>query len=159
MISLYIRGFAMGMIFTSLMTVSLLEIPKEKMAQAAGIANSVRQLGGSLGVAILATLLTTRVNYHVQQYGGALNNRSEIYMETSAKIKTYMQHEAGSSPSEATFRAQYLMLSNLSKQAYIQGINDDFFIACVVTLLGGIPIIFLHTKKTKIKHIPSHDHT
>jgi DHA2 family multidrug resistance protein len=129
------------------------------MAQAAGIANSVRQLGGSLGVAILATLLTTRINYHVQQYGGTINNRSEIYMETSAKIKTYMQHEAGSSPSESTIRAQYFMLSNLNKQAYIQGINDDFFIACIVTFLGGIPIIFLHTKKTKIKHIPSHDHT
>ena len=156
MISLYIRGFAMGMIFTSLMTVSLLEIPKEKMAQASGIANSIRQLGGSLGVAILATLLTTRINYHVQQYGGAVNNRSEIYMETSAKIKTYMQHEAGSAPSESTIRAQYLMLSNLNKQAYIQGINDDFFVACLVTLLGGIPIIFL--RKKKIKHIPSHDH-
>jgi len=158
MISLYIRGFAMGMIFTSLTTVSLLEIPKEKMAQAAGIANSIRQLGGSLGVAILATLLTTRINYHTQQYGGVVNNRSEIFMETSAKIKTYMQHEAGSSPSESAYRAQYLMLSNLNKQAYIQGINDDFFVACIITFLGGIPIIFLHTKKTKIKHNPSHDH-
>jgi DHA2 family multidrug resistance protein len=159
MVSLYIRGFSMGLIFTSLTTVSLLEIPKEKMAQAAGIANSIRQLGGSLGVAILATLLTTRINYHVQQYGGALNNRSEIFMETSAKIKTYMQHEAGTSPSGATVQAQYLLLSNLNKQAYIQGINDDFFVACIITLLGGIPIIFLHTKKTKIKHTPSHDHT
>jgi DHA2 family multidrug resistance protein len=157
MISLYIRGFAMGLLFTSLTTVSLLEIPKEKMAQAAGIANSVRQLGGSLGVALLATLLTSRVNYHAQQYGGALNNRSEIYLETSAKIKTYMLHEAGSSPSEANSRAQYLMLSNLNKQAYIQGINDDFFVACIITLLGGVPIIFLHTKKTKTKPIPSHD--
>jgi DHA2 family multidrug resistance protein len=155
MISLYLRGFSMGLIFTSLTTVSLLEIPKEKMAQAAGIANSIRQLGGSLGVAILATLLTSRINYHAQQYGGALNNRSEIFIETSAKIKTYMQHEAGSSPSEAAYRAQYLMLSNLNKQAYIQGINDDFFVACVVTLLGGIPIILLHTKKTKIKNIQS----
>jgi MFS transporter, DHA2 family, multidrug resistance protein len=158
MISLYLRGLAMGMIFTSLTTVSLLQIPKEKMAQAAGIANSIRQLGGSLGVAILATLLTTRINYHAQQYGGALNSRSEIFLETSAKVRTYMMHNAGSSPSEATSRAQYLMLSNLNTQAYIQGINDDFFVACVVMLVGGIPIIFLRTKKSKIKHIPSHDH-
>lgn len=158
MVSLYIRGFAMGLLFTSLSTVSLLDIPKEKMAQASGISNSIRQLGGSMGVAILATLLTSRVNYHAQQYSGALNNRSEVFIETTAKIKTYMQHQAGSSPSEAASRAQYLMLSNLNKQAYIEGINDDFLVACVITLLGGIPIIFLHTKKTQTKKPTAHNY-
>jgi DHA2 family multidrug resistance protein len=157
MISLYIRGFAMGLLFTSLSTVSLLEIPKEKMAQASGISNSIRQLGGSIGVAVLATLLTSRVNYHSQQYSEAINNRSQVYTETTARIKNYMQHEAGRSPSQAVTGAQYLMLSNLNKQAYIQGINDDFLVACVITLLGGIPIIFLHTKKTQIKHIAEHE--
>jgi MFS transporter, DHA2 family, multidrug resistance protein len=44
-----------------------------------------------------------------------------------------------------------MLMSNLSKQAYIQGINDDFLLAGIVTLLGGIPIIFLHTTKTKTK--------
>jgi DHA2 family multidrug resistance protein len=158
MISLYIRGLAMGLLFTSLSTVSLLDIPKEKMAQAAGISNSIRQLGGSMGVAILATLLTSRVNFHAQQYGEALNNRSEIYIETTAKIKRYMMHEAGSSPSEANSRTQYLLLSNLNKQAYIQGINDDFFVSCMITLLGGIPIIFLKTKKSKTKHIAANNY-
>ena len=157
MISLYIRGLAMGLLFTSLSTVSLLEIPKEKMAQASGITNSIRQLGGSIGVAILATLLTSRVNYHAQQYSEALNNRSQVFMETTARIKNYMQHDAGRSPSEAVTGSQYLILSNLNKQAYIQGINDDFLVACVITLLGGIPIIFLHTKKTQIKHIAEHE--
>jgi DHA2 family multidrug resistance protein len=149
MVSLYIRGFAMGLLFTALSTVSLLEIPKEKMAQASGIANSIRQLGGSLGVAILATLLTTRVSYHAQQYGQAVNTRSEIYKETFAKIKNHIQYDAGASPYDATGKAQYLLLSNLNKQAYIQGINDDFFVACIITLIGGIPIIFLHTKKNR----------
>lgn len=153
MISLYIRGFAMGLLFTALSTVSLLEIPKEKMAQASGIANSIRQLGGSLGVAILATLLTSRVNYHSQQYGQAVNVRSEVFRESVIKIKNHIQYDAGSSPSEAAAKAQYLLLSNLNKQAYIEGINDDFLVACVITLIGGIPIIFLHTKKHRIQKI------
>jgi DHA2 family multidrug resistance protein len=153
MISLYIRGLAMGLLFTALSTISLLEIPKEKMAQASGIANSIRQLGGSLGVAILATLLTSRVNYHSQQYGQALNARSEVFKETVMKIKNHIQYDAGSSPSDAAAKAQYLMLSNLNKQAYIEGINDDFLVACVITLIGGIPIIFLHTKKHRIQKI------
>jgi MFS transporter, DHA2 family, multidrug resistance protein len=55
MISLYLRGVGMGLLFTALSTISLLEISREKMAQASAITNSIRQLGGSLGVALLAT--------------------------------------------------------------------------------------------------------
>jgi DHA2 family multidrug resistance protein len=157
MISLYIRGFAMGLLFTALSTVSLLEIPREKMAQAAGISNSLRQLGGSLGVAILATLLTTRVSYHAQQYGSSINTSSEVFQQTTGKIRFHLQHNVGSSPSDAIRQEQVILLSNLNKQAYIQAINDDFLLAGIITLIGGIPIIFLHTKKSKTANIPVHE--
>jgi DHA2 family multidrug resistance protein len=41
---------------------------------------------------------------------------------------------------------------NLTNQAYIQGIDDDFLIAAGLTLIGGIPVFFLHSKK-KLKSI------
>ena len=157
MISLYIRGFAMGLMFTALTTVSLSEIPREKMAQASAITNSIRQLGGSLGVALLATLLTSRVSFHAQDFGGSIKQGSEVYQQTVNNIKYRIEHDAGSSPSNAPRQSQAMLLSNLNKQAYIQGINDDFLIASILTLLGGIPIIFLHTKKTKIQIIPPHE--
>jgi MFS transporter, DHA2 family, multidrug resistance protein len=149
MISLYVRGVGMGFLFTALSTIALIEIPREKMAQASGISNSIRQLGGSLGVAILATLLTTRVNFHAQQYGMALNERSETFQQTTKNIRYYVQHEAGISPVDAVRYSRAAILSNISKQAYIEGINDDFLLAGLITLIGGIPIIFMHTKKTK----------
>ncbi len=157
MISLYIRGLAMGLLFTSLSTVTLLEIPRDKMAQASGITNSIRQLGGSLGVALLATLLTTRVNYHAQQYGSSISATSEVFHQTTEKIRFHLQHDDGSSPSDAIRQGQSILLSNLNKQAYIQGINDDFLLAGIITLIGGIPIIFLHTKKSKTEIIPAHE--
>ena len=157
MLSLYLRGLAMGLMFTALTAVSLLEIPREKMAQASAITNSIRQLGGSLGVALLATLLTTRVNYHSQDFGSAVKPGSEIYQQAMNKIKYHLQNEAGSSPSNSSRQSQALLLSNLNKQAYIQGIDDDFLLAGIITLMGGIPIIFLHTKKSKIKNLAAHD--
>ena len=157
MLSLYLRGVAMGLMFTALTTVSLSEIPREKMAQASAITNSIRQLGGSLGVALLATLLTTRVNFHAQAFGGAVKPGSEIYKQTTTKIRYHLQNDAGSSPASSTMQSQALLLSNLSKQAYIQGIDDDFLLAGIITLIGGIPIIFLHTKKNKNKNLPAHE--
>jgi DHA2 family multidrug resistance protein len=157
MLSLYLRGLGMGLLFTALSTVSLLEIPREKMAQASAITNSIRQLGGSLGVALLATLLTTRVGYHSQIFGGSVRQGSEVYQETMNKIKFHVQHDAGASPANAARQSQMLLFSNINRQAYIQGINDDFLIACFITLAGGIPIIFLRTKKSKTKNLPANE--
>ena len=157
MISLYIRGVGMGLMFTALSTISLIEISREKMAQASGISNSVRQLGGSLGVALLATLLTSRVNYHVQEYGLAINPRSEIFQEASKRIKFHLVHDAGMQVSDAAKLSQGFIISNLNKQAYIQSINDDFLLAGIITLIGGIPVIFMHTKKAKTEKIAIHE--
>jgi MFS transporter, DHA2 family, multidrug resistance protein len=154
MYSLYLRGLAMGLMFTSLTTVSLLEIPREKMAQASAITNSVRQLGGSLGVALLATMLTTRITYHSQIFGAEVKPNSEVYQQTIGRMKYHLQYEAGSAPSGTTRQGQALLMSNLTKQAYIQGVNDDFLLAGIVTLIGGIPIFFLHTRKLKEQKIP-----
>jgi DHA2 family multidrug resistance protein len=154
MLTLYLRGLAMGLTFTALTTVSLLQIPREKMAQASAITNSIRQLGGSLGVALLATLLTSRVGYHSQLYGEAISPNSEIYQETISKMKFHIQYEAGGSPATSSRQSQALLFSNLNKQAFIQGINDDFLFAGIITLLGIIPIAFLRTKKSKIQKSP-----
>jgi DHA2 family multidrug resistance protein len=157
MLSLYLRGLGMGLVFTAMSAVSLSEISRDKMAQASAITNTIRQLGGSLGVALLATLLTTRISYHNQVFGGEIRQNSEIYQKTISNLKYHLQYEAGSSPSNSTRQGQALLMSNLSKQAYIEGINDDFLLACLITLAGGIPVFFLHTKKNKTQNIQAHE--
>ena len=147
MTSLYLRGFAMGMIFTPLSTMSLLTLPREKMAQASGISNTIRQIAGSMGVALLSTVLTSRVNFHAQVYGGAIQSGSQVFQNTTRNIATYIQHNAGSSYTTALKQSQSIIMSNVSSQAFIQGINDDFLLAAGITMLGFIPILMLKSKK------------
>jgi DHA2 family multidrug resistance protein len=147
MTSLYIRGFGMGLAFTPLSTVSLLTIPKEKMAQASSITNTVRQIGGSIGVAIFSTVLTSRINFHTQIFGNAIQSGSQEYKNVIMRLAHDMQVHGGGAISTAVKQGQSILLSNLSKQAYIQAIDDDFLLAAGITLLGIIPILFLRTKK------------
>ena len=51
-----LQGFALGFLFVPLSTATLGEIARAKMANATGIYTLVRQLGGSLGIAILQFL-------------------------------------------------------------------------------------------------------
>jgi DHA2 family multidrug resistance protein len=153
MLSLYLRGFAMGLLFTPLQTVALLQIPREKMAQASGISNTIRQLGGSLGIAILATVLSSRVNYHSQMYSQAIQPKSQIYTNTTNHLTYQMEHNLGSSYSNAAKQGQLVVIANVNKQAYIQGIDDDFLIAALITLVGAIPILLLVAKKKNIPYV------
>jgi len=147
MLSLYLRGFSMGLLFTPLQTIALIQIPREKMAQASGISNTIRQLGGSLGVAILATVLSSRVNYHSQTYEQSVQPKSQIFMNTTSRLTYQLEHNSGSSYSDAIKQSQYIIVANVNRQAYIEGIDDDFLIAALITLVGAIPILFLVAKK------------
>ena len=52
-----VQGVGFALIFVALSTAALSAIPKEKMTSAAGLNNLIRQLGGSLGTAIVVTVL------------------------------------------------------------------------------------------------------
>jgi DHA2 family multidrug resistance protein len=147
MTSLYIRGVGLGLIFTPLTTVSMLEIPKPKLGQATSLFNIIRQLGGSFGVALLATVLTTRINYHTQMYSEAVEMDSQIFSNVSKNLSYFAERHVGSPKPKAELQGRILISSNLRNQAYIQGIDDDFLIAAAITLVGGIPVLFLHSKK------------
>jgi MFS transporter, DHA2 family, multidrug resistance protein len=147
MTTLYLRGLGMGMLFTPLSSLSLNTIPRDKMAQASGITNTVRQVGGSLGVAILSTLLTSRVNFHSQIFGGSVQSNTPAFQQTVQGLSGYIQQHAGSSAAMAAKQSQSVLFSHINTQAFIQGVNDDFMIAACITAISFIPIVLMHNKK------------
>jgi MFS transporter, DHA2 family, multidrug resistance protein len=149
MITLVLRGIAMGLLFTPLSTLALSEIPPHKMAQASGLFNVIRQIGGSFGVAIMGTMLTRRFIFHSAIYGQALNAQSASASSVMQNLQQFIQHAAGSPPGWAALQSRALLSSNLVQQAFVQAINDDFFLAAVITILGLIPILFLHQVRHK----------
>ncbi len=56
-----LQGFALGFLFVPLSTVTLGAVPRSELANASGLSTLLRQLGGSLGIAILTTLLAREI--------------------------------------------------------------------------------------------------
>lgn len=150
MLSLILRGIGMGILFTPLLTLSLANIRKEMMAQASSVTNIIRQMGGSFGVAIFSHMLTLRTNYHSQRYSEALDYTGETYRRTVQNLSEFAQQVAGATSHTAQSLAEQLIIKRISLEAYIGGINDDFYIAFIVTLLCLLPIFWLkRVKKVK----------
>jgi DHA2 family multidrug resistance protein len=97
-------------------------------------------------------VLTSRVNFHSQIYGGSLESNAPVYQSTTRNISETMVRDAGSSAATAKKLSQYMIVTNVTKQAFIEGINDDFLLAAIVTLIGGVPVIFLRVRKKKTKN-------
>lgn len=58
LVALIMRGVGLGMMFVPLTTISLAELSLRELPQGTGLYNFFRQLGGSLGIAAIATLLS-----------------------------------------------------------------------------------------------------
>lgn len=147
MISLYIRGIGLGLLFTPLSTIALSEIPRAKMAQASGLFNVIRQVGGSFGVAILGMMLTRRTIYHTAMFGQATDAFSPAFQHTVLGLQHFVQQTTGGTMALSSIRAQALLVSNVVQQAFVQAVNDDFLIAGIITIVGVVPIFFLRTRK------------
>ncbi|MDR3611854.1 MAG: DHA2 family efflux MFS transporter permease subunit [Ignavibacteriaceae bacterium] len=147
MIPLYIRGFAMGMIFTPLSTIALRNIPRKKMAQASGLFNVIRQIGGSFGVAIFGALLTRRIIFHNALNGESVDQYSAQYKSIQYGMQNFAMRATGGNAAEVTAKAKMLIGQHIVSQSYVQAINDDFFIAGAITLLCIIPVLLLKVKK------------
>ncbi len=147
MVTLYLRGISMGLMFSPLTALATIGISNEKMGQASGLINVLRQVGGSFGVALLSTLLTTRVIFHSQVYGESLDQNSQVFKGVMANIGNYLVHTAGSTVSGAAQQGKMLLLSHVNRQAFVQAISDDFLIAAIITLICAIPVFFLKIKK------------
>jgi MFS transporter, DHA2 family, multidrug resistance protein len=89
-----IQGFALGFLFVPLTTISLGDVPVHELAGATGVFTLLRQLGGSLGIAILTTLLThqTAIAWNVlasgvtQTHGYSVGQLTQIVAQQSSMI-------------------------------------------------------------------------
>jgi len=82
-----LQGFALGFLFVPLSTATLSGIPRGEIASASGMYTLIRQLGGSLGIAILATLLERQAD--IAQSGLA----SSVTLASPA-IRDYLSNPA-----------------------------------------------------------------
>jgi DHA2 family multidrug resistance protein len=58
LLPIILRGIGIGLVFVPLTGMTVAELAPQQMAQGTGLFNLARQLGGSLGIAAAATLVT-----------------------------------------------------------------------------------------------------
>jgi DHA2 family multidrug resistance protein len=135
------------MIFVPLTTVTLATISREEMGNATGMFNLLRNIGGSVGIAIAATLLTRYSQFYQNSLVGHITPLNEIFRMKQAAIKSGLMAQ-GMDAFSAETASLAVIYGIVRRQAGMLSYNRIFFIVGLAFLVI-IPLLLL-LKKQKI---------
>lgn len=140
-------GMGLSWVWVSLNAVSLAAVPVEKMGQASGIFNLMRNLGGSFGIAALTTMLSRGAQVHQNRLVAHVTRWDLDVQERLGILATAFQ-TAGSDPFTAGKQALACLYSEIQKQASMLSFLDDFRLLAIL-LFAMIPLVLI-MKGTKV---------
>jgi len=127
-------------------------IPKEKMNNATGLINLARNIGGSVGIANVATLLARRAQVHQTMLVSHLTPLDPAYSASLSGASRFLMSQ-GSNPVQALNQAHGLIYGNMLRQASMLAYTDTFWLLGL-TFLAMIPFMFL-MKKIQLRATPT----
>ena len=134
-----INGFAGGFIFVPLTTMTMSHLRKQDIGNAAGIFNLTRNLGGSVGIACVTTLLVRGTQAH-QNYLGA-NLTASTPMVRGAILGLQAKFfSGGASAPNALRQAIGALYRSIQQQASLLAYADNFRLMGFLALLC-IPLL------------------
>jgi DHA2 family multidrug resistance protein len=143
------RGIGLGMIIAPLTKLAMADMESRNYAQASGLFNVIRQIGGSFGIAILGTILTGQTIIHSTNYIQSINRNSPAFQQSVFTGKTVIEQFSGRKEQESIEISRLSIFRSAENQALVSAISDDFMIAGIATLLCFIPLFMLKNRKNE----------
>ncbi len=136
-----VLGFGLAMTFVPLTTVTLAGIAREEMGNATGIFNLLRNIGGSVGIAVAATLLQRYSQFYQNNLVG---NVTPYSLKSQEKLLALKQAALarGADLATADKVSQFQLYGMVKRQAGILAYNRIFFIVGLAFLVI-IPFLLL----------------
>jgi MFS transporter, DHA2 family, multidrug resistance protein len=141
LVPIVVSGFSLGLVFVPLSVISLGGLPPESVGNGSGLYNLMRNIGGSIGISVVQTLLSRREQLH----------QNELIRHTAPTLQTYqqtLQHYTqmfSQYASSATAKTQAIgqMGRVVGRQAMLWSYVDDlrymaFACFCCVPIVWGL---------------------
>jgi MFS transporter, DHA2 family, multidrug resistance protein len=141
-----IQAAGMAFLFVPINTAAYAFLPREKNNAASGLMNLARNIGGSVGISVVTTMLDRRSQLHLTNLSSRLSASNP---ELQARIKALGQlvQSHGGAPPGASPVPWALIQASIERQASMLAYVDCFWFLGVAILLM-VPMVFL-IKKSK----------
>jgi DHA2 family multidrug resistance protein len=136
-----VRGISLPFMFTSIGAISLTTLKPQERADGSSLFNLTRTLGGSFGIAILATTLVNRQHFHFERFGESITQFSRVAQEQIAAITNGFIARGGYDATTASHQAIAAVVGRLTAQSYVAAFADCAFLlgATLIAAMFMIP--------------------
>jgi DHA2 family multidrug resistance protein len=147
----FIQGFAVGFIFVPLSTLALATIRRDKLVNATAVYGMLRNVGGSVGIAVVTTLLAQRSQYHQATLVGHV---TMFDPETRATLARWAGHfvTQGNDVFTAERRAIAMLYRETIVQAQLLAYADDFWLLAV--MFAAVPLVLPLMRRIRLPAAP-----
>ncbi len=130
----------LAFLFVPINVMAFYYIPKAKMNNATGIINLARNIGGSVGIANVTSMLARRAQVHQQVLVSHVTPLDAPYQTALSGAGSFLTQQ-GSNTTQALHQAQGLVYGDIVRQATMQAFVDTFWLLGL-TFLAMIPLLF-----------------
>jgi DHA2 family multidrug resistance protein len=134
----------MAFLFVPINTAAYAFLPRDKNNAASGLMNLARNIGGSVGISLVTTMLDRRSQVHLNDLSRNLSPANPAFRATLGGATQAMRAH-GSSTAHATQQAYALIEGTVQRQATMLAYIDDFRLLGTAILVM-VPLVFLMKK-------------
>ncbi len=127
----FVQGAAFGMLFVPLTTITMDRIPNERMGNATSLFNLMRNLGGSIGIATVETLLARRQQMHTTVLVSHVSVYAPEALRALAALRAAFMSR-GADVTAATAQAYAALAGMVRQQAALLSFMDAFRLLAVI---------------------------
>jgi DHA2 family multidrug resistance protein len=138
---LMIQGVAFSCLFIPLTTLALSSIPRHRLADASGLNSLLRQVGGSVGLAVFATLLSRYATHAREAMIPHINSASSGATARWGAL-TRMLGARGADPASAQAMSARAIDGIVRQQAMVVSFEKLFYLSGIC-FLCVLPLVFL----------------
>jgi DHA2 family multidrug resistance protein len=150
-----LQSFGLAFLFIPINVAAFAYVPKEKTNMGTGIINLARNVGASVGIATVTTMLDRRAQYHQSQLMEHVNLYSAAYRQKLNGL-TVAFVSGGSSGPGAAAQAHGMIYNLVQRNAVMLAFLDNFKLLGVV-FFAVIPVLLLMKKpKAQRGSVPVH---
>jgi DHA2 family multidrug resistance protein len=139
-----LQSFGLAFLFIPINVAAFAYVPKEKSNMGTGIINLARNIGASVGIATVTTMLDRRTQFHQSRLMEHVNGFSAAYRNTLNGTQAKLV-AAGSTVAHANSQALATIYGTIQRQAVMLSFLDNFKMLGIV-FFALIPILLLMRK-------------
>jgi DHA2 family multidrug resistance protein len=145
LVPIVLTGFALSFVFVPISSMAISTLSNENMGNATCVFNLLRNIGGSIGIAMAQTELIRRTNFHETQLAADLPQSSHLLQQQLHASGAYLGHHLGAAAGQRA--ALGLTYRQLEQQAMLLSFIDVFRWTALVAFASAA-VVWLFRKVT-----------